>query len=87
MVAAGQAKLIDIREVDEWQEGHVPGSINLPLSDMAGLMAGLVSDQPNYLLCRSGNRSARAASWLTERGYDVVNVQDGIIAWPTPLVK
>jgi rhodanese-related sulfurtransferase len=69
-LAAG-ALLVDVREADEWAEGHVPGRL-----------AELPKDREILLICRSGNRSARATALLKRAGIDsAFNVAGGIGAW------
>ena len=71
----GHAMLLDVREEDEYEEGHVPGSLNLPLSRITE--AGKVlsdKDAKLYVYCRSGARSAKACMVLTEMGYHAVNI-------------
>ena len=73
------AQLLDVRETDEWVAGHAPAAVHLPLGQ---LLAG--ADVPAgrlVLVCRSGNRSGRAAEALAGRGLDVVNLAGGMQAW------
>ncbi|MGW3645534.1 rhodanese-like domain-containing protein [Streptomyces sp. NPDC000878] len=79
----GDAVLLDVREPDEWQAGHAPRAVHLPLSalaDGAGLPAA-VQGRPLVVICRSGNRSRRAAELLTARGADAVDVIGGMQDW------
>ena len=80
-VAAKTINLIDVREADEFAEGHLPGAINLPLSDFLERYEELDKDKPYYIICRSGARSAQACAFLEEEGYDVTNVAGGTSAW------
>ena len=80
-VEARTLNLIDVREADEFAEGHLPGAINLPLSDFLERYEELDKDKPYYIICRSGARSAQACAFLEEEGYDVTNVAGGTIAW------
>lgn len=74
--------IIDVREVDEYAAGHVPNAKNLPLSTLAENFATLDKEQPYYLICQVGGRSARAAEFLSQQGFDVTNVMGGTSAWP-----
>ncbi len=77
-----EAVLIDIREPDEWQEGHVAGARHIPLGDLPARLGEVPQDRPVLLFCRSGNRSGRATALLRERGYTrALNVVGGITAW------
>lgn len=71
----GHAVLLDVREEDEYEEGHVPGSVNLPLSRIAEAEKVLTDKTAKlYVYCRSGARSAKACMVLKEAGYDAVNI-------------
>lgn len=79
---APESFLLDVREPQEYAEGHVPGAINLPQSDLASRLEELPRDRPIFVICRSGVRSMRAAQFLKQVGFaDVINVQGGTLAW------
>ena len=68
--SAGDAVLLDVREPSEWQAGHAPRAVHLPLSALAA-GAGLPAEaqaRPLVVICRSGNRSRQAAELLVARG-------------------
>ena len=77
------ALLLDVRTPQEFASGHIPGSLNLPLQDLA--MSGEPDinipsmDTPLFVYCRSGNRSGRAAMILEHMGYTSVKNIGGII--------
>lgn len=76
--------LIDVREQDEWNEGHIPHARHLPKGMLLENIHSIVSqkDAPIYLQCKSGGRSTQAAQLLMEHGYtQVFNVVGGITAW------
>ena len=77
------AVVVDVREQDEWDAGHAPGAIHIPLGDLPQRLGDLpdTDAEPVVLVCRSGNRSGRAAAWLTQQGFDVVNMDGGMKAW------
>ncbi|GAB3597979.1 rhodanese-like domain-containing protein [Angustibacter peucedani] len=75
------AVLLDVREADEWAAGHVDGAVHVPLSEVPGRLGELPEADPLYIICRSGNRSGRAAQWLNAQGVDSVNVAGGMKAW------
>jgi len=76
------AVLVDVREQNEYDEAHIPGSVLLPLSQLAERFEELPKDKPLVMQCRSGARSGRAAEFLLQNGYsDVVNMAGGIMAW------
>lgn len=82
-VASGEAVLLDVREPAEWNAGHAPGAVHLPLGRLASgakLPAG-ARNKPVVVVCRSGNRSRTAAEILTGRGVEAVDVTGGMKAW------
>ncbi|MFJ9539098.1 rhodanese-like domain-containing protein [Streptomyces sp. NPDC101225] len=79
----GDAVLLDVREPYEWQAGHAPRAVHLPLSALAA-GAGLparAQARPLVVICRSGNRSRRAAELLVTRGAQAVDVIGGMRDW------
>lgn len=82
LAAAGpNITLIDVREPDEFASGHVPGAVNIPLGDVPARMGEIPAEEPVYLICRSGGRSARAGEYLERNGYDTVNIEGGTLEW------
>ena len=75
------APMLDVREADEWAAGHAPAAHHLPMSELPGRMGELPDDDPLYVVCRSGGRSARVVAYLTGQGYPAVNVDGGMRAW------
>jgi len=74
--------LIDVREPEEFCLGHVPGAVNLPQSEIASKLDGLPREHTVYVICEAGNRSCRAAQFLSQVGFqNVVNVEGGTSAW------
>ena len=74
------AVLVDVREPNEYQAGHVPGARNIPLSALAERL-GEIPDNV-VLVCASGNRSGQAAHYLSEHGYArVANLMGGTFGW------
>lgn len=74
--------VVDVREPEEYKQGHVPGAINLPQADLATRLDELPHDRPLTLICRSGARSLRAAQFLRQIGFEqVINVRGGTLAW------
>lgn len=72
--------LIDVREPDEFAAGHVPGAVNLPMSQIGDLLDQL-PDGAFDVICQAGGRSARVVEALEVRGYDATNVEGGTGAW------
>lgn len=78
---SGAVHLVDVREPNEYADGHVPGAILVPLGDVPDRVDAFRSDAPTYVICRSGARSMRACEYLAEQGLDVTNVAGGTMAW------
>ena len=80
------ALVMDVREVDEYNEGHISSAINMPLSQLQnGARTGLEKEQKYVVVCRSGSRSQTASEILYEEGYDVINVSEGMSTWKGPV--
>ena len=78
---AGEALVVDVREPDEFARGHVPGARLVPLQTVPSLVGELPADEPVYLVCAVGARSAHAAMFLAHHGVDAVNVDGGTRDW------
>lgn len=74
------AHLYDVREIDEYVQGHIPGAISIPLSELAGREDMIQT--PAIMVCLSGGRSAQAARHLAAQGkQDVMNLNGGTMGW------
>ena len=76
--------LIDCREQNEWDQGHIPGAKLLPLSTLEEGSKTLEDKKSHSLVlqCRSGKRSLRACQFLSEKGFENLhNLEGGILAW------
>ncbi|TLG71820.1 rhodanese-like domain-containing protein [Culicoidibacter larvae] len=80
--STNDAELIDVREKDEFEAGHVPGSRNVPLMGVL-LNPDNFFDKAKtyYLICESGGRSLCGAEHLHELGFQVINVLGGMEAY------
>lgn len=79
---ADDAVVLDVREQDEWDLGHAPNAVHIPLGDLPARVGELPQvDGTLAVTCRVGGRSARAVAWLSQQGYDVTNVDGGMMAW------
>ncbi|MDZ5471031.1 rhodanese-like domain-containing protein (plasmid) [Bacillus sp. 31A1R] len=77
-----KAQLIDVREPNEFEAGHVLGARNIPLSQMKVRLKEIRPDKPVYLYCQSGLRSGRAAQLLHRKGYkELSHLQGGFKKW------
>lgn len=76
------AVVLDVREPQEYQHGHVPGAINIPQADLASRLDEVPRDRPVMIICHSGMRSFRAAQFLNQMGINqVANIKGGTAAW------
>jgi hydroxyacylglutathione hydrolase len=74
-------QVVDVRELAEWREGHIPGSIHAPYHDLRSLPDGVDPERPVAAICASGQRSATGASLLSAHGArEVIHVVDGGVA-------
>ena len=73
--------LLDVREPDEWQAGHIAGSQHIPLGELRARVAEVPKDRTVLTVCRHGNRSDAAARGLRTLGYAVENLEGGVAAW------
>jgi rhodanese-related sulfurtransferase len=84
-VAAAQVPdsgwLLDVREPDEWVAGHAPAATHIPLGELGQRTDEIPADDTIYVICRSGNRSARATAALNQAGWTAVNVGGGMQEW------
>jgi rhodanese-related sulfurtransferase len=74
------ARIIDVREPDEWASGHIPHAVHVPLQTVPDRTAAF-DGATAYVVCRSGGRSRRVCEYLAAQGFDVVNVSGGMLAW------
>jgi rhodanese-related sulfurtransferase len=84
---SGSIVLLDVREPEEWRSGHAPGALHIPLGELA---PDRVTGGGIVVVCRSGNRSGKAAVLLAQSGVAVRNMSGGMQAWAAdglPVVK
>ena len=81
--------ILDVREQDEYDEGHIPGAILIPYGEIADRAEKELPDKNQLILvyCRSGRRSKIAAEELVKLGYTNVKEFGGIIDWKYEIVK
>ena len=80
LLAVG-ARLIDVRETDEYVAGHVPGAVHVALGTVPQHVDAFRGDGPAYVICRSGARSMRACEYLAQEGVVAVNIAGGTLDW------
>ena len=75
-------QVVDVRGASEWDAGHLPGVVNIPLGQLTDRLAELAPDIPVVVHCQGGGRSAIAASILKANGFsEVVNLTGGFGEW------
>lgn len=90
-VQGGELTVVDVRSGAEWEEGHIPGAQHILLGKLPERIHEVPTDKPVLVQCRTGGRSAIAASILQAHGYtNVMNLQGGIVQWSEeglPIIK
>nr|WP_296771677.1 rhodanese-like domain-containing protein [Rhodococcus sp. (in: high G+C Gram-positive bacteria)] len=73
--------LLDVRENDEWQQGHAPGALHIPMSEVPSRVEEIDANAALYVVCKAGGRSLRVVEYLAQIGYEATNVDGGMSAW------
>lgn len=84
LIANPVVQLLDVRSQEEFDEGHIANALLVDVNDgdfVENCVARLDASRPVAVYCRSGRRSARAASLLAAKGYQVTNLAGGVMAW------
>ena len=82
--AGGRVPLVDVRELDEWADGHVEYASHVALNTVPDHLDAFGADgasEPTYVICKVGGRSFRACEFAAAHGKNVVNVAGGMMAW------
>lgn len=77
----GVVHILDVREVDEYEEGHIKGAINTPISSFMNYLPKLEKEKHYYIVCLTGARSQAVAQYLGNNGFQVSNVLGGMIVY------
>ena len=79
------AVLLDVRNEDEWQAGHIAGALHVPMHLLPQRLTyepgQLTPDVPIVVICKLGHRAAQVTAWLNRQGFDAVNLDGGMQAW------
>jgi rhodanese-related sulfurtransferase len=73
--------LLDVREPDEWDSGHIAGAVHIPMMSVPAELAAIPTGGQVLVVCAVGARSARVAAFLGQQGIDAVNLAGGMVAW------
>ena len=80
-------QLVDVREIEEYNSGHIPNALNVPLTTITqGDYDTLEQDQNYVIICQSGNRSQTASEQLAKAGFQIVNVKQGMSSWTGDII-
>lgn len=79
--------IVDVREKEEFLDGHIPMAINLPLGDIRQGNISLPKGKVLIVYCETGGRSTVAASVLWDKGYKVINTVGGLREYKGALTK
>lgn len=83
-----KAQLIDVREPQEFDKGHILGARNIPLTQMKHRLVEIRQDKPVYLYCQNNGRSTRAAHMLHKKGYrHIYQLKGGFKKWTGRIKK
>ncbi len=72
--------VLDVREPEEWAHGHIEGAVHVPLMQLPQ-RRDEVPDGRVLVVCKIGGRSMQATHYLAQQGFDVVNLDGGMIDW------
>jgi rhodanese-related sulfurtransferase len=81
LAALDGAQLIDVREGYEHEEGHIPGSRNIEVTELTAAAETLDRDKPVVFYCRSGDRSGMPAEAYKASGWNAYSIEGGLAAW------
>jgi rhodanese-related sulfurtransferase len=79
---AEDAYLLDVREDDEWQAGHAPGAVHVPMMLIPHRIDDIPEDRDVVVICRVGGRSAQVVAFLQQNGRErTINLDGGMQSW------
>lgn len=77
--------VIDVRTPDEFNQGHIPGAINIPMDDLPTRLSEIPKERPIVSYCNmrhpGNSRGERAAQFLKDSGYQALAIDGGFIEW------
>jgi rhodanese-related sulfurtransferase len=78
---ADGAVLLDVRNPDEYESGHVSGAILIPLGELSARQEEIPEGDPLYVICAMGGRSLQATKFMVQAGYPAISVAGGTKGW------
>ena len=83
--------ILDVREQNEWDAGHIPGALFIPMGEIGARLSEIPTDKTVIVQCRSGNRSSQVTDYLQRQGFtNVHNMAGGLNQWQSaglPVVR
>lgn len=80
-LASSTHTVLDVRERDEWDDGHITGTMHIPMSELMTRLNEVPTDKPVIAMCHSGSRSLHVVQFLKQRGYqEPKSLAGGIVA-------
>lgn len=82
MASGARMKIVDVRQSEEFNQGHIQGAVLMPLGDLSSTYTALPKTGKLVVYCRSGHRSGQAVQFLLAHGYtNAVSLDGGYTAW------
>jgi rhodanese-related sulfurtransferase len=82
LIDSKEVVVLDVRTPEEYQDGHIPNAILIPLQELENKLNDLDKEEPYLVVCRSGNRSAQASEILTSNSFaNIYNMAGGMSDW------
>ncbi len=78
---AQKPMVLDVRQPEEYSQGHISGAKLIPLGDLSNKLSGLSKQKEIVCVCASGSRSSSASKLLMGAGFNVFNMRGGMAAW------
>jgi rhodanese-related sulfurtransferase len=75
------AYLLDVRQPEEWEAGHAPTAVHIPMGELSDRAAEIPRERDVYVICRSGARSEQVTVALNNAGWQARNVDGGMKRW------
>jgi rhodanese-related sulfurtransferase len=81
LLRKGDLNVVDVREIDEFESGHIKGAEHIALGEIPTSLEKLDKSKEYHMMCLSGARSAMASKYLAQQGFKIVNVMGGMSAY------
>ena len=81
LIAAGHARAMDVRDLEGWKSGRLPGAMHIPADEVSSRLDELPEEGQILVACERGDRSSKVAEELRRKDYDAVVLEGGMKAW------